>query len=113
MKSLYNDITNDEYKTLEEILKRPNSSPVSFFFNDPTIDGRIQELEKAKLIKITDGAINITELGLAAIKEHRENVRRERRKIVIEVIKFIIPTLISLAALIVSIISLLRTTPAV
>ena len=53
MKSLFDDITDDEYETLENVLKMPNQAPADFFFDDPTIDGRIEELERAKLINIS------------------------------------------------------------
>ena len=66
MKSLFENITDDEYKILKQILEFPDSTPASFFFDDPTIDGRIQELEKAGLINNADGKLKITDLGRAA-----------------------------------------------
>lgn len=111
MKSLFDDITDDEYETLENVLRFPNRTPADFFFDDPTIDGRIEELVRAKLINISNGKVNITELGRAALKEHVKSIQKSKRNKFVEIIKFVIPTLISLAALIVSVIALLQTTP--
>ncbi len=67
MKSLFEDITENEYKTLEKILQNPNSEPVDFFFDDPTIDGQVQILSEHGLITDDAGILNITELGRAAL----------------------------------------------
>lgn len=78
-KHLFENITDDEYKTLEEILHNPNSTPITFYYNDPTIDGRIKELDKAKLINIDgNGKLNISELGRAALVEHDKIVKQRK-----------------------------------
>lgn len=70
-KSLFENFTDGEFKILEWILHHPNSQPIDLFFNDPTVDGRIQELEKYGLIVLDSNAsMNITELGRAALKDH-------------------------------------------
>lgn len=109
MKSLFENISDDEYETLEKILNRPDHPPMSFYFDDPTIDGRIRELEKAELIVITNGKLNITELGRAALKEHEESSKKAKHRKRIEILKFVVPTAISLLSLIVSIIALSQT----
>lgn len=110
MKSLFDNITDDEYQTLDDILHNPGCTPSSFFFNDPTIDGRIKELVKYELITINNKAeLNITELGRAALKEHDNAVRKARIHKLIEMLKFIIPTVISIVSLAVSIIALVNT----
>lgn len=107
-KQLFENITDDEYKTLEEILHNPDSSPVHFFFNDPTVDGRIQELEKSGLISIKNGKINISELGRAALKEYDNIKRIKKSEHRFELIKFWVPTIISICALVISIIALIK-----
>lgn len=77
MKSLFENITDNEFKTLDDILHNPDSTPMTFFINDPTIDGRIRELEKAELISIQSGKLNITELGRAALVEHDKSIKRQ------------------------------------
>lgn len=110
MKSLFENITEDEFQTLESILQNPGRTPASFFFTDPTIDGRIEELEKHGLIKLESSAqMTITELGRAALKEHDSMLLKTKHAKHIELLKFLIPTLISLAVLAVSIIALLKT----
>ena len=76
MKSLYENITDTEYATLNNILKHPNSIPADFFFDEPTIDGQIEELVKSKHC--------------------------------FQLIQFLVPTFISIAALVVSIIALTK-----
>ena len=109
MKSLYENITDDEYSILNKILHNPGSSAADFFFDDPTIDGRVQELVEHKLVEFdSDDALCITELGRAALVEYdkiKKNRKSERR---FQLMQFWIPTTISLAALIVSIIALLQ-----
>lgn len=64
MKSFFENITEDEFQTLELIMQNPGRTPASFFFIDPTIDGRIEELEKHGLIRLDATAqMTITELG--------------------------------------------------
>nr|WP_317379584.1 hypothetical protein [uncultured Faecalimonas sp.] len=110
MRSLFENITEDEFKTLELILQNPEKTPSSFFFTDPTIDGHVKELEKYGLIKLNPAAqMTITELGRAALKEHHSMLQKAKHVQHIELLKFSIPTLISLAALIVSTIALLKT----
>lgn len=110
MKSLFENITEDEFQTLELILQNPGRTPASFFFTDPTIDGRIEELERHGLIKLnSDAQMTITELGRASLKEHDSMLLKAKHTKYVELLKFLIPTFISLAALIVSIIALLQT----
>lgn len=77
-KSLFKNFTDEEFKTLEWILRHPNAKPIDLFFNDPTIDGRIQELKKYGLITLdSDDTMNITELGRAAFKEYCSMLKLE------------------------------------
>lgn len=72
-KSLFEDITDDEAKALEWVLKNKGSTAADYFFTDPTIDGKIQELKKYGLIKDdVTGLLTITELGRSALKEHKQ-----------------------------------------
>lgn len=103
MKSLFENITDDEYKTLDEILHNSDSTPATFFFNDPTIDGRIHELEKYNLITVKNGKLSITELGRSALVEHDKIVKSRYKKLAWEIVRFIIPTMISIIALVISI----------
>lgn len=110
MKSLFENITEDEFQTLELILQNPAKTPAFFFFTDPTIDGRIKELEKYGLIKLDSAAqMTITELGRAALKEHDAMLLKAKCTKHMELLKFLIPTIISLGALVVSVIALLQT----
>mgnify|MGYP006909025823 CR=1 FL=1 len=80
MKQLFENITDTAYKTLDWILHNPDSQPADRFFDEPTIDGQIELLERDKLITIDNvGHLNITELGRAALLEHDKIV--EQRKI--------------------------------
>ena len=107
MKSLFKNVTNKEYEVLKLILENPNSCPADFFFDDPTIDGRIEELEKHHLIKLDSNAIiSITELGRAALVEYDEMLAQQENDVRKERFRFWFPTIISLLALAASFISL-------
>ena len=70
-KNLFENITNDEAATLEWILKNDGATAADYFFIDPTVDGKIQELQKYGFVKVdVTGSIKITELGRSALKEH-------------------------------------------
>lgn len=79
-KNLFENITDDEFAALEWVLTNEGSNAGDYFFDDPTVDGRIQELEKYGMVK-TDihGSLSITELGRAALKEHDRLVERRER----------------------------------
>lgn len=79
MKSLFENITDDEYNTLEWVLHNPGSVPADLFFTDPTVDGRIQELENVGLVSINANGLSITELGRAALVEHDKIVEIKNR----------------------------------
>jgi hypothetical protein len=70
-KNLFENITNDEAATLEWILKNEGATAADYFFIDPTVDGKIHELQKYGFVKVdvTD-SLKITELGRSALKEH-------------------------------------------
>ena len=107
MKTLFDNITDSEYSVLMKILEHPNSTPSDFLFNDPTIDGRIEELLAHNLISLdSDGVMSITEIGRAALVEHDLQIKQKKAAHRFQLIQFWIPTAISLIALIVSIISL-------
>lgn len=70
-KNLFENITDEEYLTLEWVLHNEGKFPADRFFDDPTVDGRIEELERNKLIALNQQTgLKITELGRAAIKEY-------------------------------------------
>lgn len=79
-KNLFENITDDEFAALEWVLANEGSNAGDYFFDDPTVDGRIQELEKYGMVK-TDilGSLTITELGRAALKEHDRLVEQRER----------------------------------
>ena len=109
MKNIFENITNDEIETLKWILYNPNATPADRFFDDPTIDGRVEELESNRLITISpEGELNISELGRAALKEYDHQKLSSRKHLIWSVVQFIITTGISLAALIVSIVALIQ-----
>lgn len=71
-KHLFENITDDEAAALEWVLHNSGSCAADYFFDDPTVDGRMEELIKLALIKEEDsGGLSITELGRAALKEHQ------------------------------------------
>lgn len=109
MKSLYENITDTEYATLKSILETPNWTPADFFFDEPTIDGIVEELINGKLVTMsTNGELQITELGRSALKEHDYAIAQRIKAHRIETLKFLIPIVISVASLIVSIIALIK-----
>ncbi len=104
MKSLYSDITLSEYETLDWVLHNDGCFPSDRFFDDPTIDGRISELESHGLVSLdADTGLHITELGRAAIVEYDVFRSANRKRLFWEIVRFIIPVIISVIALIVSI----------
>lgn len=104
LKSLYSDITSSEYETLDWVLHNDGRFPSDRFFDDPTIDGRISELESHGLISLdSNTGLHITELGRAAIVEYNIFRSANRKRLFWEIIRFIIPVIISVIALIVSI----------
>lgn len=77
-KKLFENITDDEYKILETVLHRPHSKPADFFLYDPTVDGRIQELEKYKLLISDCDGLTISELGRSALVEHDKMTKQKQ-----------------------------------
>lgn len=109
MKSLFEDITAKEHLVLSEILKHPNQTSADFFFDHPTIDGQVEELMSHHLVEITDnGILSITELGRAALIEYNVLSKQRASENRFRLLQFWIPTIIAIASLIVSIISLLH-----
>lgn len=71
MKDLFENVTDEEYATLEWILHNEGKFPADRFFDDPTVDGRIEELVRNNFITLNQQTgLKITELGRAAIKEY-------------------------------------------
>ena len=107
MKSIIDNVTDHEFAILEKILHRPGHTPADFFFEDPTIDGRIQMLLEHQLISMSsEHKLSITELGRAALVEHNVMQKIQKKQNQFQLIQFWVPTIISLAALAVSIIAL-------
>ena len=72
-KDLFENITDDEAATLDWVLHNQGAFPADYFFEDPTVDGRIEELEAYGLVTLdVTGKLSITELGRAALKEHTQ-----------------------------------------
>lgn len=72
-KNLFDNITDDEAAALEWVLKNEGATAADYFFTDPTVDGKIQELKKYELVKEdVTGSLKITELGRSALKEHEQ-----------------------------------------
>ena len=103
---LFEQITENEYLILENILKNPNCEPSDFFFDDPTIDGQVQILENCGFITNENGILNITELGRTALVEYEILAKHKKSDYRFKIIQFVIPLFISVLALFVSIISL-------
>lgn len=108
MKQLFENITDDEYKTLDWILHNPDLQPADRFFDDPAIDGRIFSLEQNNLVIVCDAGVEITELGRAALVEYNKLKKSRRLKLIWEIIRFVVPTIISIIAIVISVISLLK-----
>lgn len=109
MKYILNNITDGEFAILDQITQNPGLTPADLFFDDPTIDGRIQMLTKHKLITLnSEDELFVTELGRSALVEYdiiqKINQKEHRSKL----IEFWIPTTISLISLAVSIIALMQ-----
>lgn len=67
----FENITNDGFTLLQQILENPNTVQGDFFFAEPTVDGQIKILEKAGLVRAnSEHKLYVTELGRAAIKHH-------------------------------------------
>lgn len=109
MKSIYENITDSEYKMLSTFLKNQNSCPADFFFDNPNIDGIVHELSNANLIELDENAnISVTELGRSAVVEYDNMLKKRKQEHHFQLMQFWIPTLISVAALIVSVIALVQ-----
>ena len=67
----FENITNDGFTLLQQILENPNTVQGDFFFAEPTVDGQIKILEKAGLVRAnSEHKLYVAELGRAAIKHH-------------------------------------------
>lgn len=72
-KDLFENITDDEAATLEWVLHNEGDFAADYFFEDPTVDGRIEELKRHNLVtENINGELYITELGRAALKEYHQ-----------------------------------------
>lgn len=107
MKSILENITEGEFRILEQIFENPGQVPADFFFDDPNIDGRIEMLSEHELVSMNlDGQLFITELGRAAVVEYSILQKLEKKEQHFQLMQFWVPTAISVLALIVSIIAL-------
>ncbi len=71
MSKPFEEITEAGFELLEQILEQPNNVPADFFFDDPTVDGQLELLQKYGLVLLDDNnQLSITELGRAALKHH-------------------------------------------
>lgn len=105
----FSNVTNDSYHLLNDILQHPGSSPSDLFFDEPTVDGQLELLLAANLVQIdSSGLLSITELGRAAVKNYEYCLKAEKHTRTIDNIRYAINTLISFAAIIISIIALLK-----
>lgn len=101
MGTFFDKITASEYETLIWLNANPMSLPSDRFFDDPSVDGRILRLEQISLVcHVGDGEYIISELGKSALVEHQKNRKYKQKLKAIEWIKFIIPTVLSIAAFI-------------
>ncbi|HIZ38888.1 MAG TPA: hypothetical protein H9968_03030 [Candidatus Anaerobutyricum stercoris] len=67
----FENITEDGFSLLQQILEHPNTTQGDFFFTEPTVDGQIKILETAGLVRAnSEHKLYVTELGRAAIKHH-------------------------------------------
>lgn len=74
----FNNITEDGFLLLKEILEYPNLVPADMFFFEPTVDGQLELLLSSKLVSMNESAeLNITELGRAALKEYEHEQERQ------------------------------------
>ncbi len=67
----FEELTEAGFGLLEKILECPNTLPSDFWFDEPTVDGQLELLQKANLVVLDDkNQLSITELGRAALKHH-------------------------------------------
>lgn len=105
MKSIFSNITDSEYETLNWILYNDGCFPADRFFDDPTIDGHISELTTCGFVILNpDTGLHITELGRAALDEYVQLKKANRKRLFWEWFRFLLPTIIALISLIVSIV---------
>lgn len=75
----FNNITEDGFALLEDILNHPNHVPADFFFSEPTVDGQLKLLISSELVSINEAAeLNITALGRTALKEYEHEQEHQR-----------------------------------
>ena len=77
MKSIIDELSPKECEILERILKNQGSRPADFFFDDPTIDGRVEVLTKLKLVEHNPEGLFITELGRSTLVDYKEQSEKE------------------------------------
>lgn len=93
MESILGNLKDNEYTILCEILACPDITAADLFFDFPTIDGYVEELDKKRFITDSDGILNITELGRTALLEYelQKNISKKRHSRTLFVFGF--PTL--------------------
>ncbi len=98
------DITDSEFKLLKWVLENSGKVPADYFFIDPNVDGHVEELVRNSLLaEHPEQGMQITEYGRAFLAEREEMDKRNRRKLIWEIVRFFIPVAISILSLVISI----------
>lgn len=105
MRDIISKMTKAEYSTLDWVLNNDGAVPADRFFDDPTVDGRIEQLSRYDFVIFDDSGLHITELGRAALVEYQLLQKERFRSLCWEVVRFIIPVVISIISLVLSLLS--------
>lgn len=105
MRDVVSKMTKDEYSTLDWVLHNDGAVPADRFFDDPTVDGRIEQLGRYDFVTLDDAGLHITELGRAALVEYQLLQKERFHSLCWEVVRFIIPVVISIISLVLSLLS--------
>lgn len=77
MSKPFEEITEAGFELLEQILEQPDSFPGDFWFDEPTVGGQLELLQKFNLAILDDkDHLSTTELGRAALKHH-DNIKEQ------------------------------------
>lgn len=75
----FENITEAGFDLLYKILESPEGTTCAdLFFDDPTVDGQVEILEKEHLVDVDNGVVTITEVGRAALNQ-RDYVLNQRK----------------------------------
>lgn len=101
---IFSNVTDDGYILLNRILSEPGILAADLFFDFPAVDGEVELLSAAKLIREeSSGRLCITELGRSALVAYQKQKRSIFLSRLWSVLTFTIPTILSIIALYISV----------